>query len=304
MPEQQIQFRRGTTTQWSTSNPVLLSGELAFDTTTGTFKIGNGTSTWTVLSAYSGGSADPEAIRDTIAAALSGAGLVSVTPNDGADTIVISTTATANDTDANLKNRTNHTGTQSADTLTDGSTNRLFTSAEKTKLTGVATAATANSTDAQLRDRTTHTGTQSADSIIDGTTNKAYTATEKTKLGGISAGATSNASDAILLARASHTGTQSADTVVDGTTNKVLTAAASTKLTGIATGATANDTDANLKNRANHTGSQAISTVTNLQTTLDSKVDSSDIDNIVVLTAAAYAALGTKDARTFYLQVG
>ncbi|QXV74761.1 minor tail protein [Rhizobium phage RHEph22] len=61
--------------------------------------------------------------------------------------------------------------------------------------------------------------------------------------------------------------------MVEGTTNKIFTAAERTKLTGIATGATANDTDANLKNRANHTGSQAISTVTNLQTSLDAKVD-------------------------------
>lgn len=35
-----------------------------------------------------------------------------------------------------------------------------YTTAEKTKLAGVATAATANATDAQLRDRATHTGTQ------------------------------------------------------------------------------------------------------------------------------------------------
>jgi hypothetical protein len=37
-----------------------------------------------------------------------------------------------------------------------------YTTAEKTKLTGIATGATANSTDAQLRDRTTHTGNESS----------------------------------------------------------------------------------------------------------------------------------------------
>lgn len=36
-----------------------------------------------------------------------------------------------------------------------------YTTAEKTKLAGIATGATANATDAQLRDRATHTGTQS-----------------------------------------------------------------------------------------------------------------------------------------------
>ena len=63
--------------------------------------------------------------------------------------------------------RANHTGTQSADTLTDGTTNKAFTAAERTKLAGVATGATANATDAQLRDRATHTGTQLLATISD-----------------------------------------------------------------------------------------------------------------------------------------
>jgi hypothetical protein len=61
--------------------------------------------------------------------------------------------------------RANHTGTQSADTLTDGTTNKAFLATERTKLTGIATGATANATDAQLRDRSTHTGTQAAATI-------------------------------------------------------------------------------------------------------------------------------------------
>lgn len=65
------------------------------------------------------------------------------------------------------KNRANHTGTQTADTITDGTTNKVYTAAEKIKLAGIATGATANSTDAQLRDRSTHTGTQTASTISD-----------------------------------------------------------------------------------------------------------------------------------------
>jgi hypothetical protein len=42
-----------------------------------------------------------------------------------------------------------------------------LTSAELSKLSGIATGATANSADAQLRDRTTHTGTQAASTISD-----------------------------------------------------------------------------------------------------------------------------------------
>jgi hypothetical protein len=68
---------------------------------------------------------------------------------------------------ATAVNRANHTGTQSADTITDGTTNKAYTAAEKTKLAGIATAATANATDASLRDRTTHTGTQTASTISD-----------------------------------------------------------------------------------------------------------------------------------------
>lgn len=111
--------------------------------------------------------------------------------------------------------RGNHSGTQSADTLTDGSTNKAFLGTERTKLTGVATGATANSSDAALLGRANHTGTQSADSLTDGSTNKAFSAAEKTKLTGIATGATANNTDANLLARANHTGTQLAATVSD-----------------------------------------------------------------------------------------
>jgi hypothetical protein len=152
----------------------------------------------------------------------------------------IATGATANDTDANLKARANHTGTQSADTLTDGTTNKAFLATERTKLTGIATAATANSADVVLLARANHTGTQSADTLTDGTTNKAFLATERTKLTGVATAATANSSDATLLARANHTGTQTADTITDGTTNKAYTAAEKTKL-GLITGTNTGD---------------------------------------------------------------
>ena len=63
--------------------------------------------------------------------------------------------------------RANHTGTQSADTLTDGTTNKAFLATERTKLAGIATGATANSSDATLLARTNHTGTQAASTISD-----------------------------------------------------------------------------------------------------------------------------------------
>ena len=90
--------------------------------------------------------------------------------------------ATKNDTDANLRNRATHTGTQSIDTITDTSTYVKMSVAERSKLSAIATDATKNDTDANLRNRATHTGTQSADSIVDGLVNAAYTLQEKNKL--------------------------------------------------------------------------------------------------------------------------
>lgn len=63
--------------------------------------------------------------------------------------------------------RANHTGTQSADTIIDGTTNKVYTATEQSKLAGIATGATANDTDANLRARASHTGTQTASTISD-----------------------------------------------------------------------------------------------------------------------------------------
>lgn len=48
-----IQVRRGTSTQWTTANPVLAQGEPGYETNTGRFKIGNGSTAWNSL-AYAG----------------------------------------------------------------------------------------------------------------------------------------------------------------------------------------------------------------------------------------------------------
>lgn len=57
-----------------------------------------------------GGVADPEAVRDILGGTLSGIGNINVQVNDAADTVVITTTATVNATDAYLLSRANHTG--------------------------------------------------------------------------------------------------------------------------------------------------------------------------------------------------
>jgi hypothetical protein len=55
-----------------------------------------------------------------------------------------------------------------------------YTTAEQSKLAGIASGATANSTDAQLRDRSTHTGTQAATTITEDATHRFATDAEKT----------------------------------------------------------------------------------------------------------------------------
>jgi hypothetical protein len=45
----QIQLRRGTTTEWFNSNPLLAQGEIGVDLTTGKFKIGDGLLHWNSL---------------------------------------------------------------------------------------------------------------------------------------------------------------------------------------------------------------------------------------------------------------
>ena len=53
MPNIQFQFRRGTSSEWSSANPVLAAGEMGIETNTNLFKIGNGSTAWNAL-AYGG----------------------------------------------------------------------------------------------------------------------------------------------------------------------------------------------------------------------------------------------------------
>jgi hypothetical protein len=82
-----------------------------------TLSYNDAANTLTITGGGSGG-LDAEAVRDAIGVALLGTGLITVTVNDAADTITISTTATANSTDAQLRDRSTHTGSQDVTTVT------------------------------------------------------------------------------------------------------------------------------------------------------------------------------------------
>ncbi|MGB0171082.1 MAG: beta strand repeat-containing protein, partial [Flavobacteriales bacterium] len=146
----------------------------------------------------------------------------------------IADNATANQTDAYLLARANHTGTQTAATIsdfdaevannaavtantakvsadglvtthsdvTDAGSGAIITDAERTKLDGIETAATADQTGAEIK-------------LAYEAEAKAFTDAQFDKLAAIADNATANQTDAYLLARANHTGTQTAATISD-----------------------------------------------------------------------------------------
>ena len=73
-----LQMRRDTAANWTSLNPVLLAGEIGFESDTRKMKFGDGTSTWTELH-YAG--ADVNQINSLIAAAEDN--FTEIIPNDG-----------------------------------------------------------------------------------------------------------------------------------------------------------------------------------------------------------------------------
>jgi len=89
----QIQIRRGTAAQWTSTNPTLASGEQGFETDTNKMKIGNGSTAWNSLSyAITGASGTVTSI--TAGTGLSGGTITST------GTVAIDTSVTADLTTA------------------------------------------------------------------------------------------------------------------------------------------------------------------------------------------------------------
>ncbi len=149
---QQIQFRRGTAAQWSAANPILAQAEMGIETDTDQFKLGDGVTAWNSLS-YGGIAGPPAAIDDAIVD-----GVTNRAPSQNA---VFDALA--------LKAPTSHVGARgvSQHDVATSSEAGFMSTADKTKLDGIASGATANDSNANLRDRATHTGTQPASSISD-----------------------------------------------------------------------------------------------------------------------------------------
>tara|TARA_Y100000033_G_scaffold50885_1_gene62684 strand:- start:2244 stop:3404 length:1161 start_codon:yes stop_codon:yes gene_type:complete len=65
----QMQQRRDTAANWTSTNPTLLSGEFGYETDTGKFKVGNGSTVWTSLAYIPGFSISAYPITSTDIAA-------------------------------------------------------------------------------------------------------------------------------------------------------------------------------------------------------------------------------------------
>jgi len=201
----QVQLRKGTSAQNSAFTGQ--SGELIYTTDTKELFIhdgvtAGGTNVAASVADDSVTFAKIEKIADqTILGNNSGGSsdILELTPAQVRAIINVADGATANDSDANLKNRANHTGTQLSSTISD------FQSAVSLNANVVANTAKVSASGSV----TTHNDVTSAGS------GAIITSTERTKLSGITEGATANSSDATLLARANHTGTQTASTISD-----------------------------------------------------------------------------------------
>ena len=147
-----IQLRRDTAANWTSSNPVLRAGEVGIETDTLKFKVGNGTSTWTQITAYA--NVTPTSLTSSLAsyietadlgqpsgpAQLTSNGDLLIPENEvimwSADTHTYTTKITATEPTANrtitIKDGSGTVAFTSdipsnTDSLSEGTTNKYFT---------------------------------------------------------------------------------------------------------------------------------------------------------------------------------
>lgn len=85
----QIQVRRGTAANWTSTNPTLAAGEFGFETDTNKLKCGNGSSAWTALSYLATGATGT--VTSVVASTGLTGGTITSTGTIAIDTSVVTT---------------------------------------------------------------------------------------------------------------------------------------------------------------------------------------------------------------------
>lgn len=191
------------------------------------------------------------------------AGYQGYTTTEASKLAGIAAGATVNSSDATLLARANHTGTQTASTISD------FSEAVDDRVGALLVAGT----NVTLNYNDVANSLTINASASGGSTNLAYTASP---------------TNGIVT---SDTGTDATLSLVDGTNAGLMAPAQHTKLAGIATGATANSSDATLLARANHTGTQAASTISDFNSAARAQTEAELIagTNITITPASSGA---------------
>lgn len=71
-----IQIRRDTAANWTSVNPVLAQGEIGFETNTNKMKYGDGSTAWTSLTYFSGGSGITRSVINIVVNTAAGSSAV------------------------------------------------------------------------------------------------------------------------------------------------------------------------------------------------------------------------------------
>ena len=156
-----IQHKRGSASAWTSANPTLAAGQIGLETDTGKFKFGDGTTAWTSLGYFtSGGGATWGSITGTLSDQTDLQSALNGKQAAGSYAAASHTHAISDTTGL----QTALDGKQPLATVLTNTT-AAFTTAQETKLSGIAIGATANSSDATLLDRANHTGSQAQSTV-------------------------------------------------------------------------------------------------------------------------------------------